>query len=91
MKKVLLILVVFFVVLVYYLYRTRETYVLPDAATGICPDGYVLTCVSKKLEGIEEVIPFPSSLPDPCPDPNFPAFPLCLPDPKHTRPAYKKT
>jgi hypothetical protein len=92
MKKVIALVVVFvvFVVLV-YMYRTRETYILPNfSGTGspsdICPDGYVLTCVSQALEGIEETIPFPPSLPNPCPDPDFPAFPLCLPDPKHIRP-----
>ena len=84
---------VVFVALVFYFRRQREEYILPNVTgspSEICPDGYVLACVSKSLEGIEEVIPFPASLPDPCPDPDFPAFPLCLPDPKHIRPPTKQ-
>lgn len=67
--------------------RSKETYVLPDAGSDICPDGFVLTCVSKELDGVLETIPFPESLPKPCEDTYTP---LCLPGPEHTKPAYSK-
>lgn len=70
--------------------RSKETYVLPDAASSgpdICPEGFVLTCVSKDLYGVLETIPFPESLPKPCEDTYTP---LCLPGPEHTKPAYGK-
>ena len=68
--------------------RSKETYVLPDVSeTDICPEGFVLTCVSKDLYGVLETIPFPESLPKPCEDTYTP---LCLPGPEHTKPAYVK-
>lgn len=80
---VYLLLFFVLVVVLFVIYRRRETYVLPDfSAMGgesdICPNGFVLACVSKSLEGISETIPFPESLPQPC-EQEF--TPLCLPDP----------
>ena len=86
------LLFIVLVVLVYFMRnRDRETYVLPNFATAgttsnICPDGYVLVCVSSNLYGISETIPFPDNLPKPCDDPNFPSIPLCLPHPRNLRP-----
>ena len=85
MYVVLLFLIVF--VVAFVLYHRRETYVLPDfssmgGTSDICPDGFVLACVSSNLHGISETIPFPASLPPPC-DPDF--MPLCLPDPSNLK------
>jgi hypothetical protein len=89
MKRITVIASVMALVLVLSLLfagRSKETYVLPDADSDICPDGFVLTCVSKELDGVLETIPFPESLPKPCEDTHTP---LCLPGPEHTKPAYK--
>ena len=72
--------------------RSKETYVLPDFSSvgsdtsNICPEGYMLICVSSNLYGVSSTIPFPASLPNPCPDPAFPSLPLCLPQQRHMRP-----
>jgi hypothetical protein len=93
MKRHVFVIVVVAVVLVLSLVlflRSKETYVLPDVtASGpdICPLGFVLTCVSKDLPGINDTVPFPESLPKPCEDTHNP---LCLPSPEHTKPAYAK-
>jgi len=76
------------VVLVVVLIQSREKYILPDVTEpNVCPDGFVLTCVSKELDGVIDTMPFPSSLPPPCEDTYTP---LCLPGPQHTKPAYSK-
>ena len=89
MKRNVILIVVLALVLVSSLFiaRSKETYVLPNAGPDICPPGFVLTCVSKSLEGVTETIPFPESLPKPCEDTHTP---LCLPGPEHTKPAYGK-
>ena len=92
MKRNVTLVVVLALILVLSLFvvRSKETYVLPDVtATGpdICPSGFVLTCVSKSLEGVTETLPFPESLPVPCEETHTP---LCLPGPEHTKPAYSK-
>lgn len=84
------VLALVFVLSLLFVGRSKETYVLPDAAASdsdICPEGFVLTCVSKDLYGVLETIPFPESLPKPCEDTHTP---LCLPGPEHTKPAYNK-
>jgi hypothetical protein len=93
MKQLNVVLVVFALVIVValFVYRRRvsttETYVLPDFDTGgVCPEGYVLACVSNELFGMEDVIPFPSSLPPPCNDPSFPSKPICTPAQSQLRP-----
>ena len=63
MKRLAFFALAFVVVVVslFYFHRQREEYVLPNVTgspSEICPEGYVLACVSKSLEGIEEVIPF---------------------------------
>lgn len=80
--------IVLLIVVLVLLNRSKEEYVLPDVTgSEICPDGFVLTCVSKELGGILDTIPFPSSLPQPCEDTYTP---LCLPGPQYTKPAYTK-
>ena len=87
------LIILVFVVLGFFVMkrRSKETYVLPDFSVGsdtsnICPDGYMLVCVSSNLHGVSSTIPFPTSLPNPCPDPAFPSLPLCLPQQRHMRP-----
>lgn len=92
------IVLFFFVVIIalaIFAYRRRtvttETYVLPDfnlvgATSNICPEGYILVCVSSNLYGITNTIPFPASLPKPCADDTFPSTPLCIPHPRNIRP-----
>jgi len=87
------IVILVFVVLGFFVMkrRSKETYVLPDFSVGsdtsnICPDGYMLVCVSSNLHGVSSTIPFPASLPNPCPDSAFPSLPLCLPQQRHMRP-----
>ena len=92
MKRSVVLIVILALVLVssLFAFRSKETYVLPDvtsAGPDICPSGFVLTCVSKSLEGVTETLPFPESLPKPCEDTHTP---LCLPGPEHTKPAYTK-
>ena len=92
MKRSVVLIVIVSIVLVLslFVFRSKETYVLPDVASAgpdICPSGFVLTCVSKNLTGITDTIPFPTSLPKPCEDTHTP---LCLPGPEHTKPAYTK-
>ena len=89
MKKQYLFFLVFVFAFVLYR-RQRENFQLPDF-NGICPEGYVLSCVSTDLHGISEQIPFPESLPQPCEDPNFPSTPLCLPHSSKVRPPTKKS
>lgn len=85
--------VVFFVAYLLYNRRksTTETYILPDfnlvgVTSNICPDGYVLVCVSSNLYGISNTIPFPANLPPPCADVTFPSTPICIPHPTKMRP-----
>jgi len=90
MKRNTVLIVILALVLVMSLFvvRSKETYVLPDAAADgpdVCPVGFVLTCVSKDLVGITDTIPFPDSLPKPCEDTYTP---LCLPGKEHIKPAY---
>ena len=93
-KIVIGIVILVFVVLGFFLTnrRSKETYVLPDFSvagsdtSNICPDGYMLVCVSSNLYGVSSTIPFPASLPAPCSDPAFPSLPLCLPQQRHMRP-----
>jgi hypothetical protein len=94
-RKVVLALVVAALVVAYMLYNRRkattETYVLPDfnlvgVTSNICPDGYVLVCVSSNLYGISNTIPFPASLPPPCTETTFPSVPICIPHPTKMRP-----
>lgn len=87
------IVILVFVVLGFFVMkrRSKETYTLPDFSVGsdtsnICPDGYMLVCVSSNLHGVSSTIPFPASLANPCPDPSFPSLPLCLPQQRHMRP-----
>lgn len=93
MKRHVLVVVAIAVVLVLSLVvflRSKETYVLPNPTAGpdVCPLGFVLMCVSKRLENIiTDTTPFPESLPKPCEDTHIP---LCLPSPEHTKPAYSK-
>ena len=92
MKPNTIFIVLIAIVLVSSLFfdRAREMYTLPntkDDGMDICPDGFVLKCVSKLLPGVDDVIPFPASLPKPCEDTHTP---LCLPGPEHTKPAYSK-
>lgn len=89
-KVIMIVTLALILVLSMFVVRSKETYVLPDVtASGpdICPLGFVLTCVSKDLPGINDTIPFPESLPKPCEDTYNP---LCLPSPEHTKPAYAK-
>ena len=91
-RNTVIVSVVAFVLVLSLLFvgRSKETYVLPDVTApgpDICPEGFVLTCVSKELDGVLETIPFPESLPKPCEDTYTP---LCLPGPEHTKPAYSK-
>ena len=90
-RKVVLVISVCVIVIALFMYyrrvSTTETYVLPDVDTyGICPEGYVLMCVSTDLTGMEDVIPFPASLPVPCTDSPFPSKPICTPHPSKMRP-----
>jgi hypothetical protein len=87
-NTVLIVILALAFVLSLFVFRSKETYVLPDvsaSAPDVCPVGFVLTCVSKDLVGITDTIPFPDSLPKPCEDTYTP---LCLPGPEHTKPAY---
>jgi hypothetical protein len=74
-------------IFVYHRQTSTESYVLPDSTDGICPDGYVLVCVSSDLYGVSDTIPFPQNLPDPCNIPDFPSKPICIPHSKHIRPS----
>ena len=93
-KIVIGLVVLVFVILGFFIMkrRSKETYVLPDFSmvgsdtSNICPEGYMLVCVSSNLHGVSSTIPFPASLPNPCPDPEFPSLPLCLPQQRHMRP-----
>jgi hypothetical protein len=92
MKRNVVLIVIFALVLVLslFVFRSKETYVLPDVTADgpdMCPPGFVLMCVSKDLAGVMDVVPFPASLPKPCEDTHTP---LCLPSPEHTKPAYAK-
>jgi hypothetical protein len=88
---VLAIAVVLVAFFVYQRITSIETYVMPDVSDqGICPDGYVLMCVSVDLVGIDDVLPFPANLPKPCTDPDFPSKPICTPHPSRLRPPSKK-
>jgi hypothetical protein len=92
---VLIFALVIIVVAIYHRQKSTEAYVLPDINTdtssSICPDGYVLVCVSSNLYGVSDTIPFPPSLPNPCSIPDFPSKPICLPHSKHIRPStYQK-
>jgi len=87
---VLVVSIALVLVLSLFVVRSKETYVLPDATAAyldICPPGFVMTCVSKNLTGVTDIIPFPASLPKPCEDTYTP---LCLPGPEHTKPPYAK-
>jgi hypothetical protein len=87
-KTILLVILALVLVMSLFVFRPKETYVLPDVsafAPDVCPVGFVLTCVSKNLVGITDTIPFPDSLPKPCEDTYTP---LCLPGPEHIKPAY---
>jgi hypothetical protein len=90
-NTVLIVILALVLVISLFVFRSKETYVLPDAAADgpdICPPGFVLTCVSTTLTGVtDDIIPFPASLPKPCEDTYTP---LCLPGPEHTKPAYGK-
>jgi hypothetical protein len=94
-RKVVLVISVCVIVIALFMYyrrvSTTETYVLPDfnlvgATSNICPDGYVLVCVSSNLYGISNTIPFPASLPPPCTETTFPSVPICIPHPTKMRP-----
>jgi len=89
-QTVVVVCALVIIVVAIFVYRRQtstESYVLPDASNGICPDGYALLCVSSNLYGISETIPFPPSLPDPCNIPDFPSKPVCLPQSKYVRPS----
>ena len=85
MKLNLAIVVSIAVILVLslFIFRSKETYVLPDVKEGpeICPPGFSLMCVVKTLPGVEDTVPFPASLPYPCEETHTP---LCLPSPENT-------
>jgi hypothetical protein len=59
--KVLLIIPAILVFIFIFIIR-RETFQLPDPMGEICPDGYMLRCVSDTLAGIVSV-PFPGKSP----------------------------
>ena len=76
------------IAVILYFRANREKYQLPDfTAVGtesdICPEGYVLACVSADLPGIVNNIPFPENLPKPCKEVDTP---LCLPHPDNIKP-----
>ena len=89
-QKVVVVVVSIAVLLVLslFIFRSKETYILPDAKAGpdICPPGFSLMCVLKTLAGVEDIVPFPSSLPYPCEQTHSP---LCLPSPENTMPPKK--
>lgn len=81
-----LFFLVFVVAFVLYNRRRTEEYRLPDfsESSNVCPEDYVLICVTSNLYGISDTTPFPENLPKPCEDDGF--TPLCLPNPKHIKP-----
>lgn len=87
------LIIAIFVILGFFIINrsSKETYVLPTFLEGtdtsnICPEGFMLICVSSNLQGISQTTSFPESLPPPCSISNFPSFPLCLPQQRNMRP-----
>lgn len=69
----------------------KETYTLPDFINGsessnVCPDGFMLVCITNDLSSNIQTPHFPESLTPPCKDPAFPSFPLCVPQQRNMRP-----
>jgi hypothetical protein len=72
MKKILLIIIVLLLIYsVWWFQPQKEKYTVAPK----CPDGYILTCISKNIPGGEN-----ETTSNQCPD-NF--FSMCIPDIKY--------
>jgi hypothetical protein len=94
-RKVVIAIIAIVALLIFFVVTrsSKETYVLPDFVAGsyasnICPEGYMLVCLSSELGGLSSTVPFPTSLPPPCHEEKFP-IPLCLPQQRYVRPPTK--